>query len=398
MNKKLCIFLLYAGFFSLENVQAQWSFEKCPTRNNLNDISFINKDQVWIAGDKGTLLYKKDSEWREYHPKPTFEDLYSIEIIDEHNGWAVGANGTIIIFDGENWKPIVSPTKKNLLSVCFKDRENGIAVGESGTVIIYKNGIWCIFKNEIRGDFFTAYFENDNIWIGGGLECTIVPIMTIPYNSGTTLIKSFESFASINSIFFLNSWNGWAVGSPSTILHFDGEKWQKPVINDKFSSLKSIFILDENNGISVGYNGTILIFSDNKWIKEDSNITHNLKGSAIIENTYYAVGDSGTILRKNKISGNSRMSALEIINERIDLFPNPCDNILNLKLAFENYQPVVRIIITAPNGQVVVQKNLYAWNSNPTCQISTSELKNGLYNLQVIIGAKSRTAKFIIMH
>ena len=397
MSKIPGLFLLCFSFFSMGTIHAQWSIEKSPTTNNLNSISLNIKNSYWIAGDNGTILHNKNGEWKQYK-NPATENLYGIYMISEKDGWAVGAKGTILHFDDENWKPVTGPTDKKLFSVYFKDSDNGVVVGELGTILIYTNGIWSAKKNDIKGDLFTAFSKDEDVWIAGGLECVNIPIMKIGLSKGAGHPDSFDSFASIYSVFFLNSDDGWAVGSPSTLLHFNGVRWVKPIIDYKFPSLKSVYFSKEKEGICVGYSGTILTYSDNKWTMENSPSSHNLRAAAAVENTFYAVGDSGTILRKNKISGNSRMSALEIINERIDLFPNPCDNILNLKLAFENYQPVVRIIITAPNGQVVVQKNLYAWNSNPTCQISTSELKNGLYNLQVIIGAKSRTAKFIIMH
>ena len=116
MSRKIYIFLLSAGLLGLGTVQAQWSLEKCPTRNNLNGISFVGINSGWIVGDKGTILFKKESDWKEYQ-KPTSENLYGIFMLNESEGWAVGANGTIIRFDGKNWKPIVSPTKKNLLNL-----------------------------------------------------------------------------------------------------------------------------------------------------------------------------------------------------------------------------------------------------------------------------------------
>ena len=398
MKKKLCFLLLSTGLLNLGIAQAQWNLETCPTNSSLNAISFVSSNSGWIVGDKGTILYKSDGGWKEYQ-KPTFENLYSIFMLNEKDGWAVGANGTIIRFDGKTWNPIVSPTKKNLLSVCFKDSENGIAVGEFGTVVIYLNGIWNVVENEIRGDLYTAFFESDDAWIGGGLECVNVPITKMVYKGGMTLINNFDSFATINSICFLNSYNGWAVGSPSTILHFDGLRWEKPLINDRFPSLKSVFFSDENNGISVGYSGTILIFSGDKWIKENSCVTQNLRGAAVIGNTFYAVGDSGTIVMKDLSANNKAIATIpQEVPGKILLFPNPCDEVLNINLPGKNDYAIVMISITNTYGQVIMQKKLNIGDGNLIYPIVTSELKNGLYFLQAVIGSKTTTIKFIIRH
>jgi hypothetical protein len=319
-------------------------------------------------------------------------------MLNGNDGWAVGARGTIIHFDGENWKSVSSPAKKNLFSVYFKDSWNGIAVGESGTIMTFKNGIWTSTVKGIRGDLFTVSIDNDGAWIGGGLECVKVPIMKIGTRGSMTLINSFDSFASINSIFFLDSFSGWAVGSPSTILHFDGTSWEKPIIDDQFSSLKSVFFSNKNNGISVGYGGTIMIFSGDRWTKEYSLFTKNLKAGSILGNTYYAVGDSGSIISKYKYSNNIVSSTVEQIPERIEIFPNPCDEVLNIKLSTENDQKSFRTTIINAAGQIVIQKNLNSLDGILNYPIATSGLNNGLYNLQVVIGGKTHTVKFIIMH
>jgi photosystem II stability/assembly factor-like uncharacterized protein len=397
MSKKIFLFLVSVGLLSPGIIQAQWRVEKCPTRNNLNAISLFSSKSSWIVGDKGTILYKEGNTWKEYQ-KPTSENLYSIFMLKDDNGWAVGAKGTILHFDGQNWKPILSQTKKDLFSVYFKDSENGIVVGESGTIMTYRNGNWTSIGKGIRGDLFTVFFQNDDAWIGGGLECVRFPIMKMATREGTAQINNFDFFASIHDIFFLDSYNGWAVGSPSTLLHFDGTSWEKQIIDDKFSSLKSVFFSDNSNGISVGYGGTILVFSGDTWAKEYSLSTKTLRAAAIVDNSYYAVGDSGTIISKTRFTGKQVSTTPEEKSEKIELFPNPCDEILNIKFNVSNNQTIVKLSITNSSGQIIIQKTVNAWNGSLTYTLGTSVLKNGLYNLQITSGNKTTIAKFIIMH
>ena len=397
MNKKLFLLLVSIWFFNLGIVQAQWMLENSPTKNNLNAISLTKNNSFWIVGDKGTILYKKDNSWKDYQ-SPTVENLYSVFMLNGNNGWAVGAKGTIIHFDGENWQSVPSPIIKNLFSVYFKDAENGIAVGEAGSILTFKNGTWTTVGKGIRGDLFTACFDRDGAWIGGGLECVKVPIMKLVTKGGISLINNFDTDASINSIFFLDSYSGWAVGSPSALLCYDGTGWEKPIIDDKFSSLKSVFFSDKNNGISVGYGGTILIFSGDRWIKEYSSTFRNLRASCISDNTYYSVGDSGTIISKSRPLNNKISSPDEEIPEKLEVFPNPCNEVLNIRLNSGNIQTSVKATITNTAGQIVVQKDLNGWNGKLAYPIVTSGLNSGLYNLQVFTGGKPSTVKFIILH
>jgi photosystem II stability/assembly factor-like uncharacterized protein len=398
MSAKKYLILLLAGILSLEAGQAQWNIEKCPTKNNLNAISFIENNSGWIVGDRGTILYLNGGEWKESQ-KLTTEDLNSIFMINKNNGWAVGSNGTIVKFNGNNWELYGSPTRNNLLSVSFKDSENGIAVGDFGTILIFKNGCWNLLESEVRGSLFSVFYKKDETWIGGGLECVNVPIFKMEINnSKKIIINPYDPYASIKSIMFLNPDNGWAVGSPSTILHFNGQQWGKDNATDDYSSLNSVFFSDENNGISVGYGGTVLIYSDNFWIKEKHTTTQNLNGATIINNKYFAVGDSGTIIQRN-LTSNNILTDIHYNNPvEIQVFPNPCDEYLNVVIPYENDDMTVVISVSNISGEIIMQKELKLGKRNLNYPVFTGDLKNGLYIIKANIKNKITSNKFIIRH
>jgi len=396
MTRKLFL-LLFLSIQNFEMIEAQWTKEKCPTANNLNAITFVSKNVSWVVGDKGTILCKKDKDWIEYST-PTSENLYGIHMLDDNSGWAVGAKGTIVRFDGKNWQTFVSPTNKSLHSVYFKDQGNGIAVGEFGTILNYKDGVWRVLENAIRGNLYTVFFENNDAWIGGGHECLNVLIMRMKYEENLKPSNIYDSFATINSFFFLDAFNGWAVGSPSTILHFDGQQWERVRISDNFSSLNSIFFQDEANGISVGYQGTTLIYRENNWIKEDASITEDLNGCYKIGNSYYAVGDKGTIITR-KLAGFDNLATLhEQEHDGIKVFPNPCNEVLNISLSGTNENINNLVSISNSSGQVLMKKKLSTGTGGVTYELATIEFKNGLYFLNVLTGQKLTSIKFVIEH
>jgi len=173
---------------------------------------------------------------------------------------------------------------------------------------------------------------------------------------------------------------------------------KNPVLNDEISSLRSVFFSDENKGISAGYGGTLLIYSADKWTRENPGTTRNLNGTAITGNTYYAVGDGGTIISKNlgnkDITGNNP----EDMAEKIEAYPNPCDETLNFKIPGGGLYPKVKVSVTNANGQVFLQKEYSNLDGDQENQIFTSGLKNGLYFLQADTGSEIFKTKVIVLH
>ena len=417
LNTLLIISVVSIGSKTLN---AQWRSEFCPVNENLHAIAVAGTDTYWIVGDRGTILYRNSAEWLVY-PKTTAENLYSINFTGENNGWAVGANGTILHFDGLNWKPFTSPVKTDLLSVNFKDADNGIASGGSGTILIYHEGIWSEAGSEQRGSFYAAAYSSNDIWLGGGLECVNFPIMRIQGDNKDNLmmIRDSKTYATLKSMYFFSSDRGWAVGSPSTILYYDGSAWLKPVIDEKYPSLNSVCFEGENNGITVGYNGTILSYRNNSWIREESGTIHDLNGAVINGNTCYAVGDHGTIITENINIPGEYLSAAEnsfsgkkLISDSLnnltqgssnspfmfELLPNPCDESLNVRMISGYRFEQVQITLTNIYGQVLLQKNVDLEDSNVNYLIKTSSFESGFYMLKLTTGDKSTTRLVVIGH
>jgi photosystem II stability/assembly factor-like uncharacterized protein len=397
MSKNFYLFLIFAGFLSLGTVRAQWVAEQCPSKNNLNAIFFISGKSGWIAGDYGTILYKSENIWRAYQ-KPTTNNLNGIFMINEKDGWAVGGKGTIIHFNGKIWNIVESPTKNNLYSVSFSDPENGIAVGQNGVIIVYENRSWKLVERKIRGNLYAISFNNDVAWIGGGLECVNVPIMKLENISGKEFTNSAKLFATITGITMINSNNGWAVGSPSTIMQFNGQQWNKSDLDFSYPSLRSVFFSDINNGISAGYSGTILIYFGSKWTIEKASTSRNLNGTAIIGSYYYVVGDSGTIIMKKMGTNNDLISNPKFKLDEIGIYPNPASELINIVIPGENDYSTFFISITSITGQKVLQKELEFSDVNYPYPLVTRDFKNGIYILKTIVNGKAATGRFVIKH
>lgn len=394
MNRKVLFLIFITLILDFGIIQSQWIMEKCPTLNNLNAIYFLDNNSAWIVGNEGTILSKYDSRWIEY-PKVTQKDLHSVFMVDHNNGWAVGENGTIVHYDGSGWKIIENPASNNLFSVFFKDPQTGIAVGENGTILVYKDSEWIMVENETHANLYSGVLVNDEILIGGGLEFAGIPIMTMHGNE-KKLNSVFDPIAEISGIYFISPENGWAVGSSGTIVHFDGNQWLRIEHQLNVPTLKSVFFSDNNNGISVGLNGTLLTFSDNMWAKENSLIKSNLNGTAITENKYYAVGDSGIIIMKKFKEDIKVEPQLTHKEGKVELYPNPCNDILNINVKLPYAYHSVMLSITSEDGQLLYTNLFSLENGNLSYPINISVLKPGFYLLKVASGNYSSTNKFIV--
>lgn len=395
MKKQINILIT---FFFLVSVPAgaQWHNEKSPTGKRLNSISTGDSSVAWIVGDKGTMLYGNGSSWRLYN-SPTAKNLYSVEMKGSEEGWAVGEDGAILHYNGKDWENIGSPTKKDLYSVSFSGNDSGIAVGENGIIISFNGKTWEIAGKKTRGNLFSSYYSKDDIWIAGGRECVNVPIIKLQAG-GKGTVNSVKTLATISGLEFISPDNGWAVGSPSVIMHFDGEKWTKSDLGFKYPSLRAVFFADKGSGISVGYGGTILSYHIDQWKKENSGTSLNLNGVTMFQNTFYAVGDSGIILSKNVTTDEKTEYISENVNNNLEIYPNPCDDFLNVTIPGGIKYARCYLSVKNRTGQTLFQNEFVVADVNILYRLSTHKYSNGFYILELVSGEKRYSAKFIVQH
>jgi photosystem II stability/assembly factor-like uncharacterized protein len=390
--------LLISGicfFLQFQTTWAQWIIEKSPSVNTLNSVWLTDSKSGWIVGDKGTILERSGSKWMVYQ-SPTKEDLYSVFMTDRMDGWAVGAHGTILHFDGRKWESFISPSRNDLFSVYFTNRNLGIAVGENGTLLEFENNEWSSVDTKMHSDFLTAYSTGENVIIGGGVEYLNVPIFKFENTGDKSFRGVYDPGIVITCITFSGPDEGWAVGSPSTILHFNGREWENDTPGFKFPTLKSITVKDKA-GFGVGYCGTILELSQDGWKKVASPTAEHLNGSAITGNMFTAVGEKGTIISKELPSGLNPSENIEAGQMNLELYPNPCDKTLNLTINNPDSGFTEGIItISDVFGQVFQRKKINLSSGYNLFPLATSNLKSGAYMLNFYAGSGVSSAKFIV--
>ena len=397
MTGKLYIIISFCIISNFMPAESQWLIEKSPTERKLNAIA-SGGDKVWIVGDNGTILFRNATEWIHYN-SITSENLYSIFMMDNISGWIVGAKGTILKYDGKNWNSVSSPTTKNLHSVFFRDKNNGIAVGESGTVLICKGDNWKIYSFPTNVNLFSVFFKDNEVWIGGGLECVNVPIFKMLYDNNESIANTSASFSTIYSIYFPDQSHGWAVGSPSTLMSFNGFGWEQVEISESYPSLLSLHFQNESNGMCVGYQGTILIFKDGQWSKEKLSVDEDLYGCLMKDGISYAVGDKGIILRKDQSNVNDNYPGISEKFDLLDIYPNPCNTFLEVEISDDKDYDTRIITITNTSGNILMKKEYSGKSLTDKLRIDVSELKNGMYFITLNSGkTKYKSLKFVVKH
>ena len=117
----------------------QWVWQnRLPQGNTLQDFSFIDTNNGFAVGARGTILKTTDggNNW-EIVAGATEDDLYSVSFTDPNTGTVVGNFGAILrTTDGGNhWTIQRDGISDVLFGVSFTDANNGTAVGSDGLIL-----------------------------------------------------------------------------------------------------------------------------------------------------------------------------------------------------------------------------------------------------------------------
>jgi len=304
---------------------------------DVKDIFFIDNNG-WVACDfrhasiqsSGFLITNDGGiTWtHQYDLGIILDQLSSVFFLDSITGWATGENVIINSTNkGNSWVLQNSLSNTNLVDVCFIDQENGWALGSKfvwagspsvceGTILYTNNGgeSWQeIFRDFIIGYSFNSMFFIDlNYgWVVGDFLYADLVKTTDGGFTWNSISGQFNDFP--NSVFFIDSLNGWITTGSSNrwkniygAIYYSyngGYSWTEQYNAGYESSINSLFFIDNSEGWAVGRDTTIkglilhTIDGGVKWEIQLSGIYKQLH-SVTFNNAYrgWAVGDSGTIL------------------------------------------------------------------------------------------------------
>jgi photosystem II stability/assembly factor-like uncharacterized protein len=401
------------------NAQSGWSKLISETNNELESVYFINTDIGYAAGGKAILKTTNGgTSWTTLNNPDSslsfFSGYKSIYFINADTGY-VGFtqwNMSDMYYSGSE----IQKTTDGGITWVDEKFFGGFSYfisdmyfnGDTGFLLIddiFKtvNGgkTWTILADtNIRppasgvSGLSTFYFVNTNTGYAVGQNGKI--IKTINGGASWVQLKALN-IEYLTSVYFTDANTGYIAGYSNPIgvgvanvglgiiakTTNGGTTWSLDTIGNNLS-LNSFCFADANTGYIVGakYNGTstggIIIKTvdgGTTW-STDTSVTNILNSACCIENTCYAVGWIGTILKTHTETERTIIS--NILPEKLTIYPNPGNGEFTIELNNAENK-LLQISIIDITGRIVFEtttkQNIY--------KLKSKELRSGVYQIAV---------------
>jgi photosystem II stability/assembly factor-like uncharacterized protein len=325
--------------------QRGWfSINRVAIGNSLNSTYFINDSIGYTVSDKGFVLKSSDygNSWAALSlTTSSLNDIFFINGV----GFIAGNEGKIFkTIDGINWNELTSNTNENLNAIYFVDTDTGYAFGDATTILKTTNGgaswtnsnliynlsitdgafptpdfglcttsdgvlirssdfgnTWQYYAFPSSNAFYSIFFASDSIGYITGFEYDLGFILKTTDRGNSFQPLYPETFANINSAYFINPEYGYIVGDGGFISKtLDGGLNWTTEYNESFKNLYSVFFTDSLNGYAVGADSTILKTTNggDTWLLKGSGFSSQLWSVYFpTSETGYAVGTDGVVYK-----------------------------------------------------------------------------------------------------
>lgn len=144
-----------------------WSEVMTFPGESLHAVSFYTPDVGWAVGDAGSIWYYDGAVWQR-EPAPVRATLQSVAALGAEEAWAVGEGGIILHRRGDRWEQVLSPTSHRLYDVLMRDTTEGWAFGDTGVLLHYDGLSWHTLPSPTRYRLFDGMFDTQGtLWSVG---------------------------------------------------------------------------------------------------------------------------------------------------------------------------------------------------------------------------------------
>ncbi|OFY52194.1 MAG: hypothetical protein A2W85_00370 [Bacteroidetes bacterium GWF2_41_31] len=297
--------------------------------------------------------------------------------------------------EGNDWQLLSIPENINhFRDLQFTDNNHGFLCGTDGAFYKTNDGgnTWQDMSLSENYNLSDLYFISENAgWVIDVAEKTILKTTNGGVDWTNTTLGDVYIFQPV-SIFFKNEFEGFVTSEEGVLFKSDdgGATW------------------NEFYTFSGGYASQILFTSETEgWYKAATKVYHTMDGGISWSNPQsfgYSMIYSMFFLNNNRgwLGGANGMVATYSSTVGMDEFttnepglnvsPNPCVNQVEIKLSDLNNEMRQIIVYNVLGEQVMQYKNLPGSNQ---FTLNTSELKNGVFILQVNTDNGKNLVKFI---
>jgi len=291
---KTIILILLAICFSGKDIHAQnaWYHQQSNVNTSLLSICFTDINNGWIAGDSGVILHTSNggTDWIR-QVSNTDKLLTQIVFTDSLNGIAGGS-----YYEYNPW---------GFYQVVLLSTTNG---GNNWVVISDGYGSQLAKFEENAGTIYSAFFGFTDFGTTGSVAKTL--------NNGTNWIGLEGGEYGYNSVSFIDSLTGWALGEKGTDYGFRAQNVIKTTnAGESWDIVRSDTIIYEKGYLMEFVNDLVGYMKVNSlkkttdggynWFSTDSIMTNNLRSHTFINtDTGWCIGSGGKVIRTND-GGNS---------------------------------------------------------------------------------------------
>ena len=331
------------------NAGASWDHQYSGSTRLLHGISFFNDSEGVAVGEQSIQRTTDGGKsWIDVTLNVTgtsLENTLLVKVIclGESTTVAVGSNIILRSTDkGANWKLQETINFGAIWGLSFVDKNNGFVVGDGGWVYKTSDGgaTWTLIWNT---GVYTDYYRSISMLNSSvGLIAESDGKLLRTTDGGITWLKISTSVLSLETVYFFNQNNAYAIGQEGSILKSTdgGSSWTKKTSHST-DRLSGIWFTDSMNGFVVGQYGSgfmtgnmgIILRTTNggeNWDLQPSGTKNNLFDVRFIDkNKGYIVGENGSILMTSTgglVNGVRRTNKNEYNLSDFNLdqnFPNP---------------------------------------------------------------------------
>lgn len=251
---------------AIKTVNGGYTWQVMPNLSGGSSVCFVNALTGYSSN--GSVFKTTDGgvSWTDLNVPYT----KSLFFINPLTGYGAGYNNTIAktTNGGGTWSqenPVI--TNHVLKSIFFSSPQNGYAVGlntQSNSAIIYRttnSGMnWVLNNLQAQNvEFRSVNFPvTDTGYIVGAQSDDNSGVIYKTFDAGTTWIQQGVTNRSLNSVFFVNSRVGYAVGKNGMVLKtVDGSVIWNSELSNTQQDINSVYFVAEDVGFTAGVSGTV---------------------------------------------------------------------------------------------------------------------------------------------